>query len=219
MNRNWLIAGAVFGCLSGATLGACGQSGGTGTGGAPSSSSSEVASSSSSTSSSSGAGGAATSGSSGSSSSSGGDAGTCKSPSKLFPPNPDGGTVVLYCPFSGPDGGKDLYCDYATQHCCEPKTGQAFCEPAAMPCNAGDTDWKCDDPTECPPGQVCCGTGMLMKSADPNCANTANNFSGTHCAHSCAANEIIMCTSDGECTGGKTCLPFRARGNQVGGCN
>src|SRR5262245_24799790 len=223
MNKNWLIVGAVFGCFSGAALGACGQSGGTGTGGgvnaggaasySPSSSASSPASSSS------GMCGASTSnGSSSASGADGGDAGMCSPPSMLFPPATDAGTVTLYCPFSGADGGKAIYCDTATQHCCEPKMGQSSCVPAAMPCKAGDTDWQCEDPIECPQGQVCCGTGNLMKNADPNCANTAANFSGTHCAPSCAGNEIIMCTSDAECSGGMTCLPFRARGNQVGGC-
>jgi hypothetical protein len=28
-----------------------------------------------------------------------------------------------------------------------------------------------------------------------------------------------MCTSSGECPSGQTCVPFSAKGNQVGGCH
>ncbi len=149
----------------------------------------------------------------------GGDAGQCKTPTTLHPPSADAGTQTLYCPFSGVDGGKNDYCDTATQHCCEPKSGTASCTPKATPCGATETDWECEDPVaDCPSGQVCCGSGTIVKNPDPNCANYATGFTGTHCATSCTATEITMCTSPAECTGGKTCLPFSTKGNQVGGC-
>jgi hypothetical protein len=92
-------------------------------------------------------------------------------------------------------------------------------EPSGTPCGATDTDWQCEDPVaDCPQGQVCCGIGTFMQSADPSCANDAKGFKGTHCADSCGAGEIVMCTDDAEC-GGKTCKPMYTNGNQVGACD
>jgi hypothetical protein len=106
----------------------------------------------------------------------------CRTPSTLHPPA-SGARYTLFCPFGATDGGP-LYCDPSTTHCCEPPTGfTSTCQPTAGSCNNVDTDWQCADPVaDCPSGQVCCGTGVLMKNTDPNCANYANNFTGTHCA-------------------------------------
>lgn len=236
ITSKWLVLGAAIGCLSGVAVAACGSSttgttstsgpgggstsgGGTsavttsaaattgGTGGATSTSAADSSSASSaeSSSASSGAGGGA----------------PCSPPSKLIPPKADAGAQTLYCPFSGADGGPNVDCNPGTEHCCEPKMGEALCEPTATPCaDPKATDWHCEDPVaDCPTGQVCCGTGTLMKNPDPMCANFASGFKGTHCAASCTAIEIEMCTDDAECGAGKTCLPFRTKGAQVGGCN
>lgn len=146
------------------------------------------------------------------------DAG-CSTPTTLHPPSTDGGTRTIYCPFSSTDGGSNEYCQAGTEHCCEPTTGTASCVASATACAAGATDWQCADPVaDCPSGNVCCGTGMLVLSPDPACGNFASGFRGTHCATSCTGMEIRMCTSDAECPSGQTCHPFRAKGNQVGGC-
>jgi hypothetical protein len=145
-------------------------------------------------------------------SSSSGDMAGCKKPTTLHPPS---GSMTIYCPFSGT---MNVSCTKLTQHCCEPSTGNSMCVAIATPCTAGNTDWQCQDPTDCTPGQVCCGTGTLVKSADPNCANFATGFHGTHCAASCTSAEIEMCTADAECSNGKTCVPFGTKGAQVGGC-
>jgi hypothetical protein len=144
----------------------------------------------------------------------GGDMAMCKPPSTLHPPQM--GKPSIYCPFSGMNGGKAIYCMQGMQHCCEPSQGTAMCDPIATACPAGNTDWQCEDPTDCANGQHCCGSGTVV-IAPPGCQNFGSKFTGTHCAASCAANEITMCTSDGEC-GGKTCTPFETKGNQVGAC-
>ncbi len=147
-----------------------------------------------------------------------GGTGGCSTPGTLHPPNADAGTATLYCPFSGVDGGTNAYCDTTTEHCCEPKSGTAACTPTGVACATGDTDWQCEDPSECGSGQKCCGKGTFVASTDPSCANYATGFTGTYCAASCQATEIVMCTSNAECTSGKTCVPFKSKGNQVGAC-
>ncbi len=148
----------------------------------------------------------------------GGDGGICKTPTTLHPPFADAGTKTLYCPFSGTDGGKNDYCDSSSEHCCEPQSGTAACTAKATACANNDTDWQCEDPSDCGSGMQCCGKGTLVKNPDPQCANYATGFTGTYCAATCASGEITICTADSQC-GGQTCLPFGAKGNQVGGCS
>ena len=138
----------------------------------------------------------------------------CKPPSTLHPPKM--GMPSIYCPFSGMNGGKSIYCQQGQQHCCEPSMGTSTCTPIATACPAMNTDWQCQDPSDCGNGQQCCGTGALT-IAPQGCQNFATKFNGTHCAASCAGNEIVMCTSSAEC-GGNTCIPFATKGAQVGGC-
>jgi hypothetical protein len=138
----------------------------------------------------------------------------CDTPSKLFPPKKPGD---LYCPFGKTDAGS-LYCTGGTTHCCEPSMGTSTCEPEATPCAQGDTDWVCDDPSDCGAQMVCCAMATLVQTGNPMCGNYATGFHATHCAASCAQGEIQMCTSNGECSNGMTCIPFKAKGNQVGGC-
>lgn len=145
----------------------------------------------------------------------------CSTPSTLHPPSADAGTRNLYCPFSGVDGGSAMYCNAATQHCCEPSgTGTAACQPTATACATGDTDWQCEDPgVDCPAAHVCCATGTLVIASSPVCGNYASGFHGTHCATSCTTAEVRMCTSTAQCPAGMTCVPFKAKGNSVGGCH
>ncbi len=119
----------------------------------------------------------------------------CDTPGKLFPPKNPGD---LYCPFGKTDAGS-LYCKGGTTHCCEPSMGTSTCEPEATPCAQGDTDWVCDDPSDCPAQMVCCAMATLVQTGNPMCGNYATGFHSTHCAASCAQGEIQMCTSNGEC--------------------
>lgn len=236
IRSKWLVLGAAIGCFSGVVVAACGSSttgttstSGPGGGSTSGGGTSAVTTSAATTGGLGGAAATSTSAADSSSASTGGSSsassGTgvapCSPPSKLIPPKADAGAQTLYCPFSGADGGPNVDCNPGTEHCCEPKMGEALCEPTATPCaDPKATDWHCEDPiADCPTGQVCCGTGTLMKNTDPMCANFASGFKGTHCAASCTATEIEMCTDDAECGAGKTCLPFRTKGAQVGGCN
>ncbi|GMV17548.1 MAG: hypothetical protein AMXMBFR56_57720 [Polyangiaceae bacterium] len=150
---------------------------------------------------------------------SGGD--LCKTPTTLHPPKPDAGLDNIYCPFSATGGGKNEYCASGSEHCCEPKATGAVskCQPLSQPCGLGDTDWQCQDPVaDCPSGQKCCGAGTVVKNPDSQCANYATGFTGTKCATTCGAGEVEMCTADSECAAPQTCLPFGAKGAQVGAC-
>ncbi len=170
-----------------------------------------------------GAGGAATADAAGAGGSASAAAGTggsaCKTPGTLHPPMM-GATATIYCPFSGMNGGKNVYCTKQSQHCCEPTKGTSTCVSSKTACGAGDTDWTCEDPTDCPQSQKCCSNdgAMLVINPDPNCASYATSFHGTVCAATCSATQIQLCTSDAEC-GAKKCVPFSTKGNQVGACH
>ena len=82
----------------------------------------------------------------------------CHGPTNLHPPKM--GMASVYCPFSGVNGGKPTYCQQGTQHCCEPSSGTAACNPIATPCAAGAMDWQCEDTTDCPMGNQCCAASV-----------------------------------------------------------
>lgn len=136
----------------------------------------------------------------------------CKGPSMLYPEMVKG---KFYCPFGKTDAGS-LYCTAGVTHCCEPAAGTSSCDPVATPCGGGDTDWLCEEAGDCPAQMVCCGSGTLVQ--DMVCGSYATGFHGTHCAATCVAGEIQMCTATAQCSNNKTCIPFRTKGNQVGGC-
>jgi hypothetical protein len=142
----------------------------------------------------------------------------CKGPSTLHPPKM-GTNMTVYCPFSGVNGGPAQYCTAMTQHCCEPSMGSAMCQPIATACAAGETDWQCEDPVaDCGAGMDCCGAGATLV-VDNVCGSFARTFHGSTCVAAGSCTGIQLCTSDSECPTGKTCVPFRSKGNQVGGCN
>ena len=147
----------------------------------------------------------------------------------LYPPKP-GTTQTVYCPFSKVGMGKDVYCnnqsDAAPQKCCETPPAAntpSTCVSAAAACPvAMSTPWECADPGDCGSGKQCCGTGTFNANPSfPTCDNFASKFKGTHCAATCAAGEITMCTSDAECTSanaGTKCSTMSPKGNHVGAC-
>ncbi len=238
MKNGWLIAGAVFGCSAGVGLVACGSSTTSTTSGATTHSTSTTGPSSTSGSTGTATGGSPTTGSTGTAmgggtttTTTGGTGGsTCEAASTLFPPKiPDGGGPPdFYCPFSKVDGGSSMYCLSATEECCETTADAGIpssCQPlTGGTCAAGSTIWQCDDPAECPSATpVCCALGNGTKNPvieeTAGCTDHyASEMTGTKCVATGACTTIVMCTSDAECTGGMTCLPFRKAGNSVGGC-
>jgi hypothetical protein len=148
------------------------------------------------------------------------DAGSeCGTAAKLFPPKPDGGT---FCPFSAAAGGKDIYCTNA-QQCCEnvKGAGVSTCETKGTACPiATATAWECEDPSNCAAGQKCCAhsgdAGVVTVSSD-TCGPFLSKFSGTKCATTCAAGELVVCEQQSECTTG-TCTAVKPKGNAIGVC-
>jgi hypothetical protein len=192
MKKEWLIAGAVVGCIAGGSLGACSSGGGAGgtlgSGGSTATTtsttgSSTTASSTTTTTTSGGGtssttmtttsgGGNPTTTTTTSSTGAGGGT-TCKTPTTLHPPHLDAGPGTIYCPFSAVDGGKNEYCTPQTEHCCETPAGSTIpsaclpmgttCNPAPGPPPNGSTDWQCEDPvTDCQQGEVCCAPGATI---------------------------------------------------------
>ena len=156
-----------------------------------------------------------------------GDGGTgaeCGTTPSLHPS--DGGPGSVYCPF-GPDGGS-IHCDPgANQICCiNPKVNGAFppstCSTTCPYADAGGaTNLECEDKITCTAnnkGAVCCGSGP-MPALDTACGYySEKGLKGGACAATCAANEFELCATSAECSGGKTCTPFKAKGMQLGYC-
>jgi hypothetical protein len=149
-----------------------------------------------------------------------GDAGSdCGTPAKLFPPKPDGG---VFCPFSAPAGGKNVYCT-DTQQCCENAKGQGVstCVAKGTACPVqGATAWECEDPSNCAAGQKCCahsGDAGAVTIATDTCGPYLSKFSGTRCAATCGAGELVVCEQQSECTSG-TCTAVKPKGNDIGVC-
>ncbi len=207
MKYHWLFLGSASVCVAAA---ACSQKVGSNPG---STSSSGTPTATSTTT---GGGGTSTTSTAGPGTGGSGTGGQCKTPGMLHPPKM-GATDTIYCPFSGTP---NVSCTKVAQHCCEPTSGMSKCIDAKTACGAGDTDWTCQDPTDCPQGQKCCSNdgATLVVNPNMNCANYATQFHGTVCAASCAATQITMCTDDMAC-GGKKCTAFNTKGAQVGGCH
>jgi hypothetical protein len=152
----------------------------------------------------------------------GGDAAAdCGTPAKLFPPTADGG---IFCPFSGPPGGKNVSC-LDTEQCCENAKGAGVstCAPKGSVCPvAGATVWECEDPSSCPTGQKCCAhssaAGTPVTVGNDTCGPFLSKFSGTKCAAACATGELVVCEQQSECTTG-TCTAVKPKGNSIGVCN
>jgi hypothetical protein len=208
MKYHWLFLGSAIVVTAAA---ACTQK----VGGSGSSTSSPASGPSTTT----GGGSTSTTGMGGAGTGGSGTGGKCSTPGTLHPPMM-GTMETIYCPFSGMNGGKNIYCTKLTQHCCEPFSGTSKCVDIKTACDAGNTDWTCQDPSDCPMGQKCCSNdgATLVVNPDVNCANYATMFKGTVCAASCAATQITMCTDDAAC-GSKKCTPFNTKGAQVGGCH
>lgn len=157
----------------------------------------------------SGTGGVANGGSSGS---------TCAPATSLHPPDPTAGSKTIVCPTY--QSGAPPRCDHTAEHCCQPKpTTPGTCAPSATSCATGELDWACQDPADCGAGMACCGSGSLVVSADPKCANEVTGFAGTMCAAACPSGSLTLCSSNAECAAGHSCVPFVASTVEVGACS
>jgi hypothetical protein len=155
----------------------------------------------------------------------GADAGGCSKPGSLHPPKM--GKPSIYCPFGA--NNMAAYCQQGTQHCCEPSgTGSvSTCQPMATPCAAKETDWQCQDPSDCGMGAQCCSNaGAQWVMGAPGCANFGSHFNGSHCAAHCltgqadpALDELTLCTSTSQCANGTTCTTMSTKGVQIGVCH
>jgi hypothetical protein len=149
------------------------------------------------------------------------DAGAdCGTPAKLHPAKPDGG---LFCPFSAPAGGKNVYCNSPAEQCCENPKGQGVstCVAKGTACPvAAATVWECEDPSNCAAGQKCCahsGDAGMVTIASDSCGAYLSKFSGTRCAATCGAGELVVCEDQSACTTG-TCTAVKPKGNDIGVC-
>jgi hypothetical protein len=231
MKNVLLIAGALISCLGGASLGACSSSS-TGTTGTGASGSSTAASTSgttgsggttaSSTTATTGSGGAASS-TTATTTTTGTGGSSCTSESEiqgdLAKDVSDGGagTATIYCPFSGVDGGKNIYCDNGTQHCCAPSSGTSTCVAAGTACTTGDMDWGCEAPTDCGGNTpVCCAAAGSITAGTGTCENKSSGITSTACAAACTG--LTICNQTSQCPTGKTCVAFEKGGAVVGAC-
>ena len=156
---------------------------------------------SSSSSSSSGASGSSSSGStSGGSSSSGGTKDAGQDP----PPPPPKSTI--YC-------GGTKSCAAGAEICCSSWFGQGpptyECEPAGFLACAAGTTIACDDQTDCPNGQVCCGTLQNNSGyTSVECKNKCTNLPGLRSVRFCDPKAAVdECLAAGMSCGPSQSLP------------
>jgi len=105
------------------------------------------------------------------------------------------------------------------------------CTANGTACGAGDVDWVCEDPTECPAANpVCCtnfGAKVLQNMVGGMaCPNDfyGSKMTGTQCVATVAACTgaampgVVICSADAECTAPQKCIGFTKSGNHVGAC-
>jgi hypothetical protein len=106
--------------------------------------------------------------------------------------------------------GADIYCPTATQLCCEHNESNGDktyeCTNRGIGACAGGTSIMCDDRSDCPSGQVCCGT-----------FDQQLGYRSVQCQASCGPSPIPNTTTVRFCDGkaptdecasiGKTCTP------------
>jgi hypothetical protein len=124
----------------------------------------------------------------------------------------------VYCPFTAAGA---VHCAVGTQ-CCETPVGvgaSSTCVPNGTGCPVvGSIAWGCDGPLDCAgSGGVCCASGSVV--VDPTCGyRRGMGIQSSHCATSCATNEMVICDGPGECGGSKVCTPFKVAGVVLGTC-
>jgi hypothetical protein len=143
---------------------------------------------------------------------------------EIYPPPM--GNDTIFCPYAVADGGSAVYCAHSTQHCCEPsKQGVATCSPTGTTCTAGDVDWHCaDGPTDCvgAAGVCCTNAGATVTfAATAQCETEPTTVTGTYCQTACDATQqqLLVCTSNSECTSPQKCWPIAMNGQKLGVCH
>ncbi len=145
------------------------------------------------------------------------DAGpVCGTPPTLHPELDAG----VYCPFAAAGA---IHCN-AGQECCEApstSTGQSTCQAIGAACPiTGSLDWQCDGPVDCAgsaAGPVCCGAGTVAN--DPSCNfQRGSGFQGSHCAQSCVAGEVSLCSAATDPCASGVCTAFKVAGVVLGTC-
>ena len=177
------------------------EPGADGTGSSSSGSSSSGSSSGGSSSSGSSSGGSSSGGSSSGGSTSGGvkDAGG---------PPATGGSI--HCGTSAPGA---TACSAGAEVCCgtwtKPNKVQFACEPAGPLACAGGRTIACDDRTDCPAGQVCCGTLEEYSGyTSVQCKTTCTSPPGTRAVRFCDPDAPIdECAQLGKYCGPSQSLP------------
>lgn len=145
--------------------------------------------------------GSSSGGSSSSGSSSGGSSGGSSSSGSSSGGSSSGGYKSPGVACGMTPAGMDQYCGAGTI-CCANALGYS-CQPAGQPCIGGLT-LACDDQTDCPGGQVCCGRwSQAAGYKNVSCQKTCKNDPGTVAVRFCDVN-----APKDECAGaGLTCLP------------
>ena len=146
------------------------------------------------------------------------DSGTTCRPPKLHRTQAGQG---VFCPGSSVDGGRELYCDKATQQCCDTPSdaGPSTCSSATAACPVPDSiAWQCEDSTNCAAGKACCAAVTLTPDSVCGYLRGNSGFTGTVCRAACAAGETQICQQQETCGTTGTCTPFKVEGNSIGAC-
>ena len=152
-------------------------------------------------------GSSGTSSSSSSSSSGGSSSGNVDDAGVDAPPPPkDEGTIRCGV---GPNATS---CTAGTQICCGQWAGRGnlkySCEPAGLLACVAGTTIACDDMTDCPSGQVCCGTQDNSRYTKVECKTKCTSFPGTRAVRFCDPDAAVdECAADGAYCGPSQTLP------------
>jgi hypothetical protein len=81
-------------------------------------------------------------------------------------------------------------------YCCLPQDGgNASCETGGTGCSDGFAQTFCDEPSDCPPAEECCGTFSII-----------DGYSLLECVASCSGpSHFILCDSNADCGGNDEC--------------
>jgi hypothetical protein len=140
----------------------------------------------------------------------------CGTPPALHPELDAG----VYCPFAA---AGSIHCN-AGQECCEAPstaTGESTCDAVGAVCPiTGSLTWQCDGPVDCAgsaSGPVCCGGGTVANDSVCN-YERGSGFTGSHCAQSCVAGEVALCSAATDPCASGVCTPFKVAGVVLGTC-
>ncbi|MBX3217682.1 MAG: hypothetical protein KF850_36960 [Labilithrix sp.] len=153
-------------------------------------------------------GSSGTSGSSGSSgtSSGGSSSGGTKDAGLDAPPPPPSGKV--YCGITTPGTS----CQAGTEVCCGSWSGGKLsfaCEATGLLSCVGGRSIECDDQTDCPAGQICCGSLSNNSGyTSVTCRSSCNDMPGFRAVRFCDPKAAVdECAASGRTCGASQSLP------------